>query len=316
MGAFAALLGALGAVALAFGLLSALLALFQPLMPLGWVAANLVLGTLFCAVAAIAGFGGLRERFGAGGIRRRAAHGTNALLGTLLSLSIIGMLAFLSTRHSVRFDWTEQRVNTLSQETLALAASLDRGVQLTAFFKERDSIPVRDLLDRYADASDRIEVRFVDPNVRPDLVEAYQLDAAELARGLILATAGDDGASAPAVRITSPSEFEITNALSKLLRETQRKVYFVAGHGERLVETPGAAAKPAADAPANDGETAEGRGGFARPAPGRSCRSSRRRPIRREETCRAAGKGERDSRSRDRGTDSPDSFRDRAPGSG
>jgi ABC-type uncharacterized transport system involved in gliding motility auxiliary subunit len=263
MKALPALLGALGGVALSFGLLSALLALFQPLMPFGWVIANLATGTALILVSIALGFDALRERIGSGASRRRALHGTNVVLTAALSLAIIGMLSFLSTRYTHRFDWTEQRVNTLSGETLTLLDGLEDDLVLTAFFKERDSVDVRDLLDRYAHASARVEVRFVDPNVRPDLVEAHALAQEELAHGLILATRGS-GPSAASARIAKASEFDITNALAKLLRSEERKLYFLTGHNERIAVAP----PPAEDADegAQSPETADGRAGFGRAA--------------------------------------------------
>jgi hypothetical protein len=70
------------------------------------------------------------------------------------------------------------------------------------------------------------------------------------------------------VRITSASEFEITNALSKLSQRQQRKVYFVTGHSERLVETPASGKSETATGETSHGstDTAEDGGGFARAA--------------------------------------------------
>jgi len=261
MGSLPALLGALGGVTLAFGLLTLLMALFQPLMPMSWVFVNLGAGALLLAASAVTGFDALRARVRSGASRRRSAQGSNALLRAALALAILGMLAFLSTRYTHRFDWTEQRVNTLSEQSLELLAGLDADVQLTAFFKERDSVAVRDLLDRYAHASERLSVRFVDPNVRPDLVEAHALEGDELARGLILATTGGSDAGADGVRITQFSEFDVTNALAKLARPSARKVYFLVGHNERLIQAPADGAEAG-----GTGETPDGRGGFGRAA--------------------------------------------------
>jgi ABC-type uncharacterized transport system involved in gliding motility auxiliary subunit len=242
MTAWPALLGALGGVAFGFGLLSALMALFQPLVPMGWVVINLAGGALMLVASAVASIEPLRQRLRSGASRRRGIHASTALARAGLSLAIIGMLAFLSTRYTHRFDWTEQQVNTLAAESLELVGRLEAEVQLMAFFKARDSLQVRDLLARYAHASDRVSVRFIDPNVRPDLVEAHGLDEAELARGLVLATwarAGAEGvaqetdAATDGIRITQFNEFEITNALAKLSDRANRKVYFLGGHNER-----------------------------------------------------------------------------------
>ncbi len=257
----AALLGALGAVAFGFGLLCLLLAAFQPLMPLTWVFGNLLAGLVLLVAAASLGFDSLRERMRSTGGRRATVQGASSIAGALLGLVFLGLLAFLSTRYSARFDWTEQQVNTLSDQSLKVLADFDGPVELIAFFSEEDSSLVRDLLERYDHASDRLTVRFVDPNQRPDLVESYHLAASDLARGMMLAVRGTQS-----VAIRSFDEAEITNALVKLTRGAARTVYFLEGHNERRIG-PAEGEDADGDAPAaDDVESPEGRAGFGRAA--------------------------------------------------
>lgn len=257
------LIAALGGVLLGFGLLSLLLALFQPLMPGLLVWGNLVAGVLLLVAAAVLGFDSLTDRMRSGGRRRAGAQGANAMLAALLSLVLLGLLAFLSTRYSARFDWTEQRVNTLSDQSLSLLEELagqPGDLELTAFFREQDQPIIRDLLERYAYASPRLRLRFVDPNQRPDLVEANEIVADELLRGLLLVSRGDDS-----VKVGQFDEASITNALVKLTRRASRKVYFLEGHNERKIGSGDDSAAAAAGADAST-ESPAGLAGFARAA--------------------------------------------------
>ena len=88
------------------------------------------------------------ERVRSGGGRRRGARAIASLLKLGLLLAIFAMLSFLSTRYSQRFDWTQQRVNTLSAASLELLSRFDRDVVLTAFFKEQ--------VDRISDLVDQL----------------------------------------------------------------------------------------------------------------------------------------------------------------
>lgn len=257
----AALLAALGGVTLGFGLLSLLLMAFQPLVPGTWVFANLIIGILLLAASAGWGFEGLRERVRSGGGRRTGVYGTSALLQAALGVALLAMLAFLSTRYSERFDWTEQRVNTLSDQTLSLLEGLDGDVELTAFFREQDSLVVRDLLDRYGAASERVTVRHIDPNRRPDLIAAFGVETTDLARGLLVIARGDDS-----VQVTQFSEAEITNALLRLAQTAMRKVYFLEGHNERRVAAEDDPAPSASErtAAADQPDSPHGLAGFGR----------------------------------------------------
>jgi ABC-type uncharacterized transport system involved in gliding motility auxiliary subunit len=239
MTGWSALLGGLGGVALGFGILSAVLALFQPVTDFTWVLANLIVGVTLLAAAVASSLDSLRERMASGEARRVGRYGASALLGTALTLAILCMLAFLSTRYSQRFDWTEQKINTLSQQSLELLDRLEQDVQITAFFNAADAPPVRDLLDRYAYESERIQLEFADPNRRPDLVQALGVDPEALSRGLVRLAIG-----ASHLDLDGFSESDITNALLKLSRGEGRKIYFLENHNERPFEGEGAASGP------------------------------------------------------------------------
>ena len=234
-----ALLGALGGVALCFGLLSAILALFQPVTDFTWVLANLVIGVILLGSAVVSSLDALRERMASGEARRVGRYGVSALLGTALTLAILCMLAFVSTRHSKRFDLTEQKINTLSEQSLELLERLEQDVQITAFFNAGDAPPVRNLLDRYAHESDKIQLEFADPNRRPDLVHAFGIEPEALTRGLVRLAIG-----AAHLDLDTFSESEITNGLLKLSRGEGRKIYFLENHNERPIEGEGAGEGP------------------------------------------------------------------------
>lgn len=245
MTGWTALLGALGGVAIVFALLSLLLLVFGAPTDPGWIWANLVAGVVLLGVALLSNLDALRERMSSGEARRVGKYGTSALLSTLLSIAILGGLAFLASRNKVRFDWTESGVHSLSDQTQKVLGGLDRDVEVVAFYSALDMPGVRALLDRYAYESDRFQVTYADPNSRPDLTERFNLTREKLSGGLLHVTLGDES-----TEVTDLSEERLTNALVKLTRTAEKYVYFVTGHNER----------PAL------GDAASGEGGFGRAA--------------------------------------------------
>src|SRR5215813_4785489 len=121
----ASLLGALGLVGLVFGLLHFLLWLLFGASSLLWAYANLGVGLVLLVVAALMNLDGLRERMSSGEARRAGKYGTSAILSTAFTLVILGLLAFLSTHYHRRFDWSEAKVHSLSDQSRKVLAGLD-----------------------------------------------------------------------------------------------------------------------------------------------------------------------------------------------
>ncbi|MEZ4280163.1 MAG: GldG family protein [Myxococcota bacterium] len=233
----AALLAGLGLVALGFGILTALLAILQPFSDPIWIVGNLVAGVVLLAAAVFMSVDTLRERVRSGATRRAGRYGSSAVFGAVFGVAILGLLAFLSVRHSHRFDVSEAGVHTLSQQTKELIAGLESDVQITAFFAASEAPPVRDLLERYAyegraSGRDRIELAFVDPNEAPGMVEELGLGTDDLARGVVRISL----ASGEATNLSEFSESAITNALLKLAKSKDKKIYFLSGHNERPID--------------------------------------------------------------------------------
>jgi len=244
---WSALLGALGLVALLFGLLSLLVLLLAggQEADLLWVWGNLGVGVVLLVAALLSGLDDLRERMRSGEARRVGKYGTSAVASTLLGIAIIGLLSYLGTQNSVRFDWTETGLHSLADQTQKVLGGLERDVEVVAFYSPMEMARVRPLLEKYEYASERFRVTYADPNARPDLVESYGIEREQLSDGVIHVTLGDQS-----TRVDEATEERLTNALVKLTRTADRKVYFVTGHNER----------PAV------GEGADAEGGFGRAA--------------------------------------------------
>jgi hypothetical protein len=230
----ATLLAALGLVGVVFALLSLLVVLLSGTgfrSDLGWIFGNLGVGVLLLVAAAVVNFDALRARMASGEAKRAGKYGSSAIATTLLAIAILGMIGFLGARHHRRFDWSEQKIHSLSDQSRKVLADLESDVQVLALVPKMAQPPVRRFLDRYAYESERFEVEYADPNERPGLVEQYGLRPEQLEAGVVRVAIGAD-----AVEVTELDEASVTNAIVKLTRTGEKVVYFLEGHGERAIE--------------------------------------------------------------------------------
>jgi ABC-type uncharacterized transport system involved in gliding motility auxiliary subunit len=242
---WSALVGALGFVALVFALLSVMLLVLGggAASDLPWLWGNLVVGVVLLGIAFATSLDELRSRARSGEARRVGRYGTSAIASTLLGIAILGLLAYLAEQNSVRFDWTEAGVHSLSDQTQKVLQGLEQDVEVTALYSAVEQPQVRPLLERYAYVSPRFKVAWADPTARPDLVEQLGAEREQLAGGLLHVKLGSESTF-----IDDLDEERLTNALVKLTRTAVKRVYFLEGHNER----------PAA------GEAAAEEGGFGR----------------------------------------------------
>lgn len=156
--------------------------------------------------------------------RRNAQYGALAGVSVLVALGIVVAVNYLANRENKRWDLTENRQYSLSDQSVKLLRNLDAPVKVTVFDRGENLDRFRPRLAEYEYHSDEVDVEYVDADRKPVQAKEYEIQS----YGTIVVEY-----MGRRERITSDTEQDITNALIKLLNPQQRKVYFLAGHGEK-----------------------------------------------------------------------------------
>jgi gliding motility-associatede transport system auxiliary component len=157
--------------------------------------------------------------------RRSTRMGANSLLMVVLLVGILSILNFLAARHSVRWDLSENQNFSLAPQTHRVVRTLPREVKITVFTREKDPgyQTYRERLDSYRQASPKIAVEFVDPERQPKVAQTYGITRSDTA----IFESGTQ-----TVRVTNPSEAELTGALIRVSKDDKKRILFLEGHGE------------------------------------------------------------------------------------
>lgn len=159
----------------------------------------------------------------------------NAVLFFLLIMSLAVVAYSLVLKANQQFDWTQTQRNTLSEKSIAVIAEARTPLTVTAYARE-SSVLVRkaivQLVDRYRRYKDDITLSFVDPDAEPQLVRDLNI---EVDGEMVLSMAAtEDGLSGEVTEhIKSLREQAFSSGLQRLLRQGDRWLAFIVGHGER-----------------------------------------------------------------------------------
>ena len=181
----------------------------------------------------------------------------HALIGSLLLTVIVVQLNYLGFRHYERWDWTEQKLFTLSEQSKGIVSSLDRDVTIYSFVSENEPnyADLAELLERYKAQSPRLRVQHVDIDRHPGelrrLRERFQIGLGEGADGepmvsvAAVVAAGQrhwkinrsdlveaDFSQQEAPQVSVETEKAITGAIIQATSGRATKLCLTTGHGE------------------------------------------------------------------------------------
>lgn len=144
----------------------------------------------------------------------------------VLLATVLALAAWLTQQYRYTADWTATARNTLTQKSRDVIGTLDQPIRIAAFVANDALLRSRigDLVDRYRRAGARIELEFVNPELRPALARELGIRGS----GEMIVRVGE-----ASERLQRISEQSITNALAQLGRDRTRWIVFVSGHGER-----------------------------------------------------------------------------------
>lgn len=157
-------------------------------------------------------------------------------MGALIALMLVLLAAvnYLGVKKYKTFDFTAGKVNTLSEQSITILKNLKSDLNIIYFYQEgsqgveQNKRSFIDLVKKYQDQSDRVKLQFVEVNKEPKLAAEYAVDKGS---GLVYVTY--EGRKN---KIEKIDEQELTGAIVKAMREKDKNIYHIIGHGERIFD--------------------------------------------------------------------------------
>ena len=148
------------------------------------------------------------------------------IIFVVLFLFVIGMLAWLSNTYNVRSDWTANKRNSLSEQTVELLNNIQGPVTIRSYQDNGPLIKqaVDELLQRYQAHKSDLKYRLLNPDLDIELAKA---DNITLYGQTVI-----DYADKQEI-IDDLNENNLSNALLRLSRDIKPLLMFTQGHGER-----------------------------------------------------------------------------------
>ncbi len=180
----------------------------------------------------------MKQRFGT----KQKLYISAAILLALL-IVLLTFLVKLAYLIPWRYDMTEQRLFTLSGQTVEILGELPTAVEILAVYPTGyEEMMVQSLLEEYGKATDLLKVRYIDAERNPGELGKYQLEFASIANGTLIVSSGERVKlihSAALFEETTEGnvfsgEREITGAIRYVTSDNLPVVYMVEGHQETI----------------------------------------------------------------------------------
>ncbi|MCB9673480.1 MAG: Gldg family protein [Alphaproteobacteria bacterium] len=184
-----------------------------------------VTGFLVAGAVLLLVYAGLdRENLKNTASQRSFSYTTGSLLLQIVMV-MIGIVGFsLAERYDKTWDFTEQGDYTLSEHTLKVIAGLDEPVRFLAFFGMSGDVRAERLLRLYDEASDAVQVEWIDPMSNPQKAQLYDVTSSHT----LVLQQGDR-----IQRLESDlTEEQITQKLVIVQSDEDHIVCWAVGHGE------------------------------------------------------------------------------------
>jgi len=164
---------------------------------------------------------------------RTTKHGMNMGLMILLVLVMLVSVNFLGSRYNKTFDLTEEKLHSLSEQSVDVLKALTKDIQLMVFYRGADDqdakTGVKEFLRRYKENSKKVKVTYVNAYIDHAKAKEYLKDVGNPNQMHVFVEY--EGRK---VKVETPfDEEKFTSAMVKATRKNPKKVYFLTGHGER-----------------------------------------------------------------------------------
>lgn len=170
--------------------------------------------------------------------KQRTLIGTNALFSTVLFFALLVGINYVATRRHKTFDLTNNKINSLSEQTTNALTTLKNPVQLTYVYAPTYEVPRvseadKTLLDKYKLASDNVRVKYLNAVAEPSTLRDLSV-VGFTGQPMIVIEPIEKTKSKniPHQQVDTIDESNLTTALMKLGKQESRTLYYLTGHGE------------------------------------------------------------------------------------
>lgn len=144
----------------------------------------------------------------------------------ILFIGLLVVLAWTTNRFAISIDFSANQRNSLSAETLRLLATVENSLEITLFASpiNENRAAYEKLFNRYQRQQSKVRFRSLNPDLHPDLLRDHDIrfDGEAL---LQYQTRSE--------KLAQITEANVTGAIQRLLRQGERWLVFLEGHGER-----------------------------------------------------------------------------------
>ncbi len=168
---------------------------------------------------------------------RTTKHGLNMGALIVLVFTLLVCVNYLAYKHNKTWDLTQEKLNSLSDQSVGILKGLKDDVEFKVFYKgpqaQEDRQRVKQILSSYQEFSGKIHVRYINAYVENTLALEYMKDLPEKDASPVVVFLEKSGKR---VRVDAPfDEASVTSAMIKVTRTNEAKIYFIEGHGEKLL---------------------------------------------------------------------------------
>lgn len=170
---------------------------------------------------------------------RTTKHGMNMGAMILVVITLLVCFNYLANRHNKSWDVTQEKLNSLSEQTTSLLKNLKSEMDVKVFYKgasgQEERQRIKQNLQPYQESSPNLKVEYLNSYVDSEMALRYLKDLPDQQATPVFVFIEYKGKR---VRAEPPfDEAALTSAMIKATREGETKVYFVKGHGEKDLDS-------------------------------------------------------------------------------
>ncbi len=148
---------------------------------------------------------------------------TSSAISIFLIFCIIALINYMGFKHTLYWDFSLNKVNSLSSQTTNLLKKINEDVTFYVFTTRSNAKNILDFIELYHFKNSKIKSQYIDIELHPELVTQFNVTAPN---SVVI------GYQQKKITVQDLSEKSFTNALIRLTREKDPLIYYSSGHEE------------------------------------------------------------------------------------